>query len=258
MKSQMHDPAAPFGVDLLLPAVGGNARATNYDYTKGQLGQLIDVVIEEKARLFVTAVGVPPSWVVEKLHENGILVMNMVGSPKHCKKALDVGVDGVVAQGSEAGGHTGDVATFPLIPQCVDLVAGRTSTLTGGAFGKRTACTQPHTHGAALPPPRATALARKQGSSACRTLAHGATDPLPPHLHTHPCAACRSHPQPPPDPRHGWWCFHGACVLGMGTWRGPATPCHAAPTKPRPWERPRATRACANRSGVRHRGGRYL
>ena len=91
-------------------------------------------MIEEKARLFVTAVGVPPIWIVDKLHENDILVMNMVGSPKHCKKALDVGVDGVVAQGSEAGGHTGDVATFPLIPQCVDLVAGRKSTLTGGAF----------------------------------------------------------------------------------------------------------------------------
>lgn len=40
------DEDAPFGVDLLLPAVGGNARATNYDYTHGQLGELIDVVIK--------------------------------------------------------------------------------------------------------------------------------------------------------------------------------------------------------------------
>ena len=193
MKSQMHDPAAPFGVDLLLPAVGGNARATNYDYTKGQLGQLIDVVIEEKARLFVTAVGVPPSWVVEKLHENGILVMNMVGSPKHCKKALDVGVDGVVAQGSEAGGHTGDVATFPLIPQCVDLVAGRTSTLTGGAFGKRTACAQPHTRCCSAAAARhcPCAQTRQQRLPHACAWCDGPVTPPPPH------SPLRRLPQPP-------------------------------------------------------------
>ena len=64
-----------------------------------QLAELIDVVVEEGARLFVTAVGVPPVWVVEKLHSHGILVMNMVGSPKHVPKALAVGVDAVCAQG---------------------------------------------------------------------------------------------------------------------------------------------------------------
>lgn len=123
---------APFGVDLLLPAVGGEARATNYDYTHGQLADLIDVVVEEGARLFVTAVGVPPVWVVERLHAAGILVMNMVGSPKHVAKALAVGVDAVCAQGSEAGGHTGDVSTLVLVPQCVDLCKGHTSPLHGG------------------------------------------------------------------------------------------------------------------------------
>jgi NAD(P)H-dependent flavin oxidoreductase YrpB (nitropropane dioxygenase family) len=125
-------PGAAFGVDLLLPAVGGEARATNYDYTHGQLSELIDVMIEEGARLFVTAVGVPPMWVVKKLHTAGIMVMNMVGSPKHVAKALAVGVDAVCAQGTEAGGHTGDVSTLVLVPQCVDIVAGHTSPLHGG------------------------------------------------------------------------------------------------------------------------------
>ena len=50
---------------------------TQYDYTKGQLPELIDVIIEEKARLFVCAVGVPPKWVVDKLHAAGIPVMNV-------------------------------------------------------------------------------------------------------------------------------------------------------------------------------------
>jgi NAD(P)H-dependent flavin oxidoreductase YrpB (nitropropane dioxygenase family) len=57
--------------------------------------------------------------------------MNMVGSPKHVEKALAAGVDAVCAQGTEAGGHTGDVATMPLIPQCVDICKGRVSPLDG-------------------------------------------------------------------------------------------------------------------------------
>ena len=48
-----------------------------YDYTKGQLPELIDVIIEEKAALFVCAIGVPPTQVVEKLHAAGIPVMNV-------------------------------------------------------------------------------------------------------------------------------------------------------------------------------------
>lgn len=52
-----------------------------YDYTKGQLPELIDVIIEEKATLFVCAIGIPPTWVVEKLHKAGISVMNVCAQP---------------------------------------------------------------------------------------------------------------------------------------------------------------------------------
>ncbi|KAF3767632.1 NPD-domain-containing protein [Cryphonectria parasitica EP155] len=131
LKSYLTDKSAPFGVDLLLPQVGGSARKTNYDYTKGKLDQLIDIVIEEKASLFVSAVGVPPRHVVEKLHKNGILYMNMIGHPKHVKKCLDLGCDIICAQGGEGGGHTGDVATTILIPAVVDAVKGHKSPLTG-------------------------------------------------------------------------------------------------------------------------------
>jgi NAD(P)H-dependent flavin oxidoreductase YrpB (nitropropane dioxygenase family) len=92
----LKDKNAPFGVDLLIPQVGGGARKTNvshlslcllftplklffrqYDYTKGQLPQLIDVIIEEKTSLFVCAVGVPPKEAVDKLHAAGIPIMNV-------------------------------------------------------------------------------------------------------------------------------------------------------------------------------------
>ncbi|KAJ3475652.1 hypothetical protein NLI96_g11695 [Meripilus lineatus] len=114
IKKELKDKNAPFGVDLLIPQVGGNARKTNhprvfgflpvdsdpflrslglpqYDYTKGQLPELIDVIIEEKASLFVCAIGVPPPEVVDKLHKAGIPIMNMVGHPKHVPRALDAG-----------------------------------------------------------------------------------------------------------------------------------------------------------------------
>ncbi|KAL1845861.1 hypothetical protein VTK73DRAFT_422 [Phialemonium thermophilum] len=131
LKSHLTDKNAPFGVDLLLPQVGGNARKTNYDYTKGKLNELIDIIIESGAKLFVSAVGVPPKHVVDKLHKAGIVYMNMVGHPKHVKKCLDLGCDIICAQGGEGGGHTGDVPTTVLIPAVVDICRGHTSPLTG-------------------------------------------------------------------------------------------------------------------------------
>ena len=86
--------------------------------------QLVDVMLEENVPLFVCAVGVPPVWVVEKLHANGALVMNMAGLPKHVTKALDCGVDIICASGTEGGAHTGDVSTlgsFHSVQTCANV-----------------------------------------------------------------------------------------------------------------------------------------
>ncbi|KAI6043051.1 2-nitropropane dioxygenase [Pisolithus marmoratus] len=107
LKLYLEDKNAPFGVDLLLPQVGGNARKTNYDYTNGQLDELLDVIIRSKAALFVSAVGVPPKTAVDKLHAAGI---------PHVSKALAQGVDIICAQGGEGGGHTGDIPFSILVP----------------------------------------------------------------------------------------------------------------------------------------------
>merc|ERR1712137_1540591 len=132
LKADLVDKNAPFGVDLLLPQVGGSARKTNKDYTGGNLHELIEIIIKEKAALFICAVGVPPQWAVEELHKAKIPVMNMIGAVKHVGKALDVGVDIICAQGGEGGGHTGDIATSILLPKVVDACRGKTSPLTGG------------------------------------------------------------------------------------------------------------------------------
>jgi len=131
LKGFLSKPDLPFGVDLLIPQVGGNARKTNYDYTKGKLNELIDIVIEEKASLFVSAIGIPPRYVVDRLHKAGIPYMNMIGHPKHVQKAVDAGADIICAQGGEGGGHTGNVPTSVLIPTVVELCKGKKSELTG-------------------------------------------------------------------------------------------------------------------------------
>lgn len=108
-----------------------SAGLLSYDYTKGKLGDLVDIIIESGARLFVSAVGVPPKAIVDKLHAAGVLYMNMIGHPKHVTKCLAVGVDMICAQGGEGGGHTGDVPTSILIPTVAAMCKGKKSPLTG-------------------------------------------------------------------------------------------------------------------------------
>jgi len=125
LKKSLVDKSLPFGVDLAIPQLGGNARKTNHDYTHGHLPELIDIIVAEKAKLFISAVGVPPKWAVDKLHAGGVVIANMVGSVRNTLKALDAGVDVIIAQGTEGGGHTGEIGTMCLIPQVVDACRDR-------------------------------------------------------------------------------------------------------------------------------------
>lgn len=134
LKSNLSSPDLPFGVDLALPKIGDGARKTNHDYTDGRLDDLVTVIIEEGAKLFISAVGVPSPHVISRLHDAGILIMNMVGAPKHAQKALDAGVDIVCAQGGEGGGHTGDIATSILIPAVADVAASYCPELLNGSM----------------------------------------------------------------------------------------------------------------------------
>lgn len=91
------------------------------------------MIIAEGTTLFVSAVGVPDTEIIERLHAGGVLVMNMVGHPKHATKAFDAGVDIVCAQGGEGGGHTGSISGNILVPACVDIARGyRPPALRGG------------------------------------------------------------------------------------------------------------------------------
>ena len=87
---------------------------------------------------FISGLGYPAPATVEKFHKRGILVGSIAGKKKHAVNALEAGVDFIIAQGGEAGGHTGSVATTVLVPQVVDAVAGRVPVVAaGGIFDGR-------------------------------------------------------------------------------------------------------------------------
>ena len=112
--------AKPFGVDLLtaLP---------------GQVERGIQSVIDGGARIFVAGLGVPRE-AIGRLHSRGILVGSMCGKVRHAVNAVAGGVDFVVAQGTEAGGHTGTVATMALVPQVVDAVGEQVPVVAAGGL----------------------------------------------------------------------------------------------------------------------------
>ena len=114
----------PFGVDLLTALPGDMERQ-------------VQAIIAGGASLFVAGLGVPRQ-VVDLCHEHGVLVASMCGRVRHAVAAVEAGCDIVIAQGTEAGGHTGLVATMPLVPQVVDAVGDRVPVVAaGGIFDGR-------------------------------------------------------------------------------------------------------------------------
>ncbi len=98
----------PFGVDLLTAS-------------PRDLVAMVETICASGARAFVAGLGVPGP-VVDLCHRHGLVVVNMCGKVSHAVRAVEAGCDIVVAQGTEAGGHTGQIATLPLVPMIVDAV----------------------------------------------------------------------------------------------------------------------------------------
>ena len=91
----------------------------------------LDAVLRSDAKIFAMGVGSPPEM-VGAAKEYGKFVVSLVGAPRHAQHALDAGADMIVAQGYDAGAHTGEIGTFSLVPQIVDLVAGKVPVLAAG------------------------------------------------------------------------------------------------------------------------------
>lgn len=96
--------------------------------------KLVEVALRHPIKLVVNALGTPPKDLVDDLHARGIKVGSLVGKAEHARAQLEVGVDILVAQGCEAGGHTGSITSMILWPQVVDM-AGDVPVLAAGGIG---------------------------------------------------------------------------------------------------------------------------
>jgi NAD(P)H-dependent flavin oxidoreductase YrpB (nitropropane dioxygenase family) len=93
-------------------------------WTAATAGPQVETILaHEKVRVVANALGTPPADVIAEIQESGRLVGALCGSVKHALAHKEAGVDFVIAQGSEGGGHTGDVGSIVLWPEVIDAVA---------------------------------------------------------------------------------------------------------------------------------------
>jgi NAD(P)H-dependent flavin oxidoreductase YrpB (nitropropane dioxygenase family) len=96
--------------------------------------QQLDIAFAHPIKLIANALGSPPKDVIEEAHRHGVKVAALAGKAQHAQRQVNDGVDIIVAQGYEAGGHTGEVATMVLVPEVVDAVSP-TPVLAAGGIG---------------------------------------------------------------------------------------------------------------------------
>ncbi|MFP8880648.1 MAG: nitronate monooxygenase family protein [Myxococcota bacterium] len=152
----------PFGVDLLLPTkfVGSDKGGFDADQMDARIPQehrefldtllehhevpplpadvqlgpefsvgyekqrdVIELVFQHQIKLIASALGPPPPWMIEMGRKHGVKVAALAGTVEHARRHVEAGVDIVVAQGYEAGGHTGTISTMVLVPEVVDAVS---------------------------------------------------------------------------------------------------------------------------------------
>jgi NAD(P)H-dependent flavin oxidoreductase YrpB (nitropropane dioxygenase family) len=95
----------------------------------------VEVSLAHGASMLVNALGPPPPEVIATAHEHGVLVGGLVGSRQHAERQVAMGVDVIVAQGTEAGGHCGEISTMVIVPEVVDAVGPDVPVLAAGGIG---------------------------------------------------------------------------------------------------------------------------
>src|SRR4051812_38127689 len=116
---------ADAGIELEVRDGGGGSVVSGLSPIVAE--QLIEVAFSHPIRLVASALGPAPKWMIERGRKEGVAVAGLVGAKEHAIRQIEAGVDVIVAQGGEAGGHTGEVATLVLVPEVVRAVeaAGR-------------------------------------------------------------------------------------------------------------------------------------
>jgi NAD(P)H-dependent flavin oxidoreductase YrpB (nitropropane dioxygenase family) len=95
----------------------------------------VDVALQHPIKLIANALGSPPKDIIDEAHAAGVPVAALAGKAEHARHHVEQGVDIVVAQGTEAGGHTGEISTVVLVPEIVDAVGDDARVLAAGGIG---------------------------------------------------------------------------------------------------------------------------
>jgi NAD(P)H-dependent flavin oxidoreductase YrpB (nitropropane dioxygenase family) len=132
-------------VDKTLADLGVPPLPDDEARSEGVLGWLhsvarshVEVALKHPIKLIANALGSPPKDVIDQVHQAGVPVAALAGSAKHARRHAENGVDIVIAQGYEAGGHTGEIASMVLVPEVVDELAAlgvSTAVLAAGGIG---------------------------------------------------------------------------------------------------------------------------
>jgi NAD(P)H-dependent flavin oxidoreductase YrpB (nitropropane dioxygenase family) len=128
-----------------LPDGGPREQGTGGDrpmpFSSHNARELLEVIWRHpKAKLIANALGPAPRDLVEEAHRRGLFVAGLVGRVEHARSQQEAGVDLIIAQGAEAGGHTGEIGTMVLVPQIVDAVSPLPVLAAGGiADGRQVA-----------------------------------------------------------------------------------------------------------------------
>jgi NAD(P)H-dependent flavin oxidoreductase YrpB (nitropropane dioxygenase family) len=110
------------------PRMGGSGLSGN----TGR--ELLDVAMSHPIKLIANALGVPPDYMIAAAKEHGVPVAALVGAKEHAVKQVAAGVDLIVAQGTEAGGHCGEVTTMVLIPEVIVAIDDAVPVLAAGGI----------------------------------------------------------------------------------------------------------------------------
>ncbi|MDM4719395.1 nitronate monooxygenase family protein [Micromonospora sp. WMMA1363] len=113
------------------PATGAGVRGWLHSVAHSH----VTVALEHRVRLIANALGPPPPEVIARAHDRGLVVAALAGRVEHARQHVSGGVDIVVAQGYEAGGHTGEIASMVLVPEIVDAVGDQVPVLAAGGIG---------------------------------------------------------------------------------------------------------------------------
>ena len=92
-------------------------------FSANQADPLLEIALAHRPALVVNALGPPPPHMIERVKQEGRLLGALAGKAQHAQRHVNAGVDLIIAQGAEAGGHTGEVGTMVLVPEIVDAVA---------------------------------------------------------------------------------------------------------------------------------------